>query len=430
MSILDAVTRAGLGGRGGAGFPTAVKIRAGWEAGADLLVNVCDGERGAAKDAWVVAHHLADVVAGARLVAGERAAGARYAAHRGTRTEALLRAAGLPVLPVPRRYVSSEESALVSLAHGGLGRPLDTPEPIVRGARSASGRRLPATLVLNAETLWRVAQIDRFGPDWFRGFGTPDDPGPRLVSVGGHVRAPNVVESAAGARVGDLVDAAGGADAEARVVLVGGLAGVFLTLEEARTTVWSSPGMARHGGGLGPGVVEVLDPRRRFVDVVGGLLAHAASETAGQCGPCMFGLPAVAEAWARLADTGEPTALPPLTRLLHEIPGRGACHHPDGAVRLARSALRILGSGPEPPMGAGPLSGRVAGPLPAPEASIRIDRTRCSGHGICAQTLPGRIRLDPQGYPIVDSVHVGATEGQLAVRLCPARALQLQEPRG
>ena len=53
---------AGLTGRGGAAFSTAIKLKAAKENGAELIVNACDGEVGAAKDAWIVAHHLHELI--------------------------------------------------------------------------------------------------------------------------------------------------------------------------------------------------------------------------------------------------------------------------------------------------------------------------------------------------------------------------------
>lgn len=58
---------------------------------------------------------------------------------------------------------------------------------------------------------------------------------------------------------------------------------------------------------------------------------------------------------------------------------------------------------------------------------LGVDRVLCSGHGVCAHTLPERVRLDEWGYPIVDSEVVDAREGAQAVRLCPARALFLRD---
>ncbi|GAB94860.1 ferredoxin [Kineosphaera limosa] len=59
-------------------------------------------------------------------------------------------------------------------------------------------------------------------------------------------------------------------------------------------------------------------------------------------------------------------------------------------------------------------------------ARLGVDRVLCSGHGVCAQTLPGQVRLDEWGYPIVDSDVVDAKQGRQAVTFCPARALYLR----
>jgi Na+-translocating ferredoxin:NAD+ oxidoreductase RnfC subunit len=152
-SLVGLLEAAGLTGRGGAGFSTALEARAAATEGASLIVNACDGEYGAVKDTYVVDHHLSELVRGTELLSGN---GIRYAARRGSRAEARLRSAGVDVLSVPHRYVSSEESALVSLANGGLARPMTKRAPVVFGSVSPDGRRLPPTVVLNAETVWRV----------------------------------------------------------------------------------------------------------------------------------------------------------------------------------------------------------------------------------------------------------------------------------
>ena len=169
-SLVGLLEAAGLTGRGGAGFSTALEARAAATEGASLIVNACDGEYGAVKDTYVVDHHLSELVRGTELLSGN---GIRYAARRGSRAEARLRSAGVDGLSVPHRYVSSEESALVSLANGGLARPMTKRAPVVFGSVSPDGRRLPPTVVLNAETVWRVAQIADRGVEWFRAFRHP-----------------------------------------------------------------------------------------------------------------------------------------------------------------------------------------------------------------------------------------------------------------
>ena len=342
-NLLAELAEAGLTGRGGAAFSTSVKLNAAFTNSSDLIVNACDGEIGAHKDAFVVEHHLPELVAGARLVARRRRQRVWFAAHRGSRTLALLAEAGVRTLEVPHRFVSSEGTALVSLAHGGLARPLSRRTNTVDGARDASGRRIRPSVVLNAETLWRVAQIAEHGAAWFRSFGTADEPGPRLASVVGHVSTPSVVETQAGVPLLQLLDAAGGLGHGARHLLVGGLGGAFLTTDEARDTVWTTPSLRRYGASVGPGIVTVLDPARCPLMVVGELLDYAAGESAGQCGPCMFGLPATATAWRQVRRTGSPEALHELEGHLGLLPGRGACAFPTGVAGFGRSALRVFG---------------------------------------------------------------------------------------
>ncbi len=341
MTLADTLDRAGLTGRGGAAFSTAIKIRAAREHGAALIVNACDGEIGASKDAFVVAEHLPELVRGARLVAP---GSIRYAAHRGSVTESRLRAAGLDVLSAPARYVSSEETSLTSLAQGGLARPMTRRAPFVRGGADSEGRRIAPTVVLNAETLWRVAQIAEHGPEWFRAQGLPDEPGPRLVTVGGDVPRPGVVQTAAGVRLRDLLEAAGAPAGRPGPVIIGGLGGVLLSGPEVLGATWSSAGLARFGGRTGAGVVHVMDADLCPVSELGAWLDYAAGESAGQCGPCMFGLPALAQDWRTAAAGGGAgrAAVARLAGRAESVTGRGACRFPDGVAGLVTSAVRVL----------------------------------------------------------------------------------------
>lgn len=61
-----------------------------------------------------------------------------------------------------------------------------------------------------------------------------------------------------------------------------------------------------------------------------------------------------------------------------------------------------------------------------PEPKVAVDRVLCSGHGICAQTLPRTIVLDEWGYPVVTTDRADAAAATLAIKLCPARALYLR----
>lgn len=332
---------AGLTGRGGAGFPTAVKLQSALEHHARLIVNACDGEIGAAKDGWVVEHHLDELVHGARLLSPRRTSTIRYAAHRGSPTAHRLRGAGLSVLEVPARYVSSEESSLISLAQGGLARPMTKRTPFVAGGRDSAGRRVKPTVVLNAETVWRVAQIAQHGAEWFRSFGTPAEPGPRLVSVNSPAARGVVVETEAGTSFDGLLSVAGGLAGDAEAVLVGGLGGGFVPVSAVPGLSWSTADLSRFGIGTGPGVLEVLDPTECPVALVDRYLTYAAGESSGQCGPCMFGVPALARDWRAFAERPSTTLLESISGRAGLLPGRGACRFPDGVGRFAASALGV-----------------------------------------------------------------------------------------
>lgn len=344
--LIEKVAAAGLRGRGGAGFPTACKLAA-VAAGRHrplVLANGCEGEPASAKDAALLnlAPHL--VLDGAMLAA--HALGASEAvvcAHHGV--PALHRAiierddpVPVRVVAVPPRYVASEESALVHFLDTGDARPTTTPpRPSERGV---GGR---PTLVDNVETLAHLALIARFGADWFRSVGSAELPGTLLVTVAGAVLRPGVYEVPGGTALGAALQCAGGLVEQAQAVLVGGYAGSWLAVPEALDAPLTHEGLRTAGSALGVAVLLALPAAACGLAQTAHLLRYLAAESAGQCGPCTFGLPAIATDLADLVvGRGGHAVLERLTRRLGVIPRRGACAHPDGAVRLAAGALRVF----------------------------------------------------------------------------------------
>jgi NADH:ubiquinone oxidoreductase subunit F (NADH-binding) len=344
------VAEAGLTGRGGAGFPTGTKLRAvaGQGAGAVVVANGMESEPASEKDQVLLslAPHL--VLDG--LVLAAEAVGATAAhiclprsrpwlADQVAAAVAERRRAGLDPLPVkvhalPHYYVSSEETALVRWLNGGEAKPLGSrPRPFERGV----GKQ--PTLIDNAETLAHVALIARYGPHWFRRAGQPQAPGTMLVTVSGAVSVPGVYEVELGTTIGAALALAGPAGPVGGL-LVGGYFGSWLDPAAAAGTPLTAAAMKQAGAGLGAGVLAALPAAACGLQETARVLAFLAAQGAGQCGPCMFGLPAIAGDFGQLAAcrAGE-AALARLERRLAVIPGRGACRHPDGAVRLASSAL-------------------------------------------------------------------------------------------
>jgi NADH:ubiquinone oxidoreductase subunit F (NADH-binding) len=379
--LIDIVERSGLTGRGGAGFPTGRKLRSvadGRRSGV-VVANGAEGEPASAKDRFLLtwAPHL--VMDGIAVAAHAIGATAAYLVlHRtATRLGAALQAAAearnvagidpvpIQVVGVPHRYTSSEQSAIVQFLSGGPGRPtFAPPRPHERGV---GGR---PTLVNNVETLAHLALIARFGDRWFREAGAPSAPGSMLVTVGGAVGRPGVYEIAVGTTVGQVVMLAGGPTERPQAILIGGYFGAWLPAEVAWPVPMTHAALRAAGGALGAGIVIVLPESSCGLAETARVVRYLSEETAGQCGPCVFGLPALADALIDLAyHGGRGRAAEQVAALIPLIEGRGACRHPDGATRLAASALTAFGPDAAWHDRAGPCYGvRRRALLPVPVA--------------------------------------------------------------
>ena len=346
--LVEQIERSGLRGRGGAAFPTARKLTA-VAAGRGrpvVVANGCEGEPASAKDRVLaeLAPHL--VIDGALLAA--QATGAREvylcveadsASFPQMSTAARERTTALKVsvVGVPGHFVASEESALVSYLNGGPAKPTSKPPRVFQ--KGVGGR---PTYVGNFETLAHVALIARYGADWFRTAGTAGSPGTALVTVDGAVHRPGVIEVPYGVPLAEVLDAGGGPSRPLQALLVGGYAGSWLPVPAALRTPFSYEGMHSAGGSVGVGAVIALPSRACGIAETAHLLRYLAGQSARQCGPCMFGLPAIAADFAALSVGSTVAGTPTMARLegrLATVHGRGACAHPDGAVGLARSAL-------------------------------------------------------------------------------------------
>jgi NADH:ubiquinone oxidoreductase subunit F (NADH-binding) len=346
------VEASGLGGRGGAGFPSAAKLALaqGGRPGGIIVVNAMEGEPASDKDKLLLIRSPHIVLDGAQLLAA--ATGARHVTlcvpeSRRHVVEAVRHAfeeriaAGCAPVPEvmvhpPDRFVAGEESALVRWVDSGRSLPSFRPD---KGIALRIGRH--GALVHNAETLAHLAMIARTGPAEFRARGLAEDPGTSLVTVSGAVEHPGVVEVERGT---PLIDIARRAvpPGQPQALLVGGYGGAWVGPEHFGTP-YASFSLRAIGATAGVGVVVVLGPDACGLAESARIVTYLAGQGAGQCGPCVYGLPAMAGDLTRLArGDGDPGLLVRLDRRLREVDGRGACRHPDGAVHLARSALGVF----------------------------------------------------------------------------------------
>ena len=350
--LVRAVEEAGLTGRGGAAFPTGRKLRTVAQARGPAVVvaNGMESEPASRKDEVLLtlAPHL--VLDGAILAAVAVGAEVVHLCLPRTRQEQIRnlteavqqrRQHGFDPVPIqvnalPHHYVSSEETSLVSWLNGGDARPAATPpRPFEKGV----GRH--PTLIDNVETLAHIALIARYGPTWYRRAGRPEAPGTALVTLSGAVHQPGVYEVPMGLPLGDVLDCAGGPSQTLGAVLLGGFFGSWLTAREAMPVPFAKSTLAAVGAGPGAGVVVALPESACGLVETARVLGYLAAQSAQQCGPCRLGLPAVAADFAELA-TGGADVVGRLERRTGLLSGRGACRHPDGASRLAATALRVF----------------------------------------------------------------------------------------
>jgi len=363
------VAESGLTGRGGGGFPAAAKWDAVTRSGRRplVVVNAMEGEPASAKDRTLLTRspHLvldgaevAAALSGARqvvvCVADDQDGVARAVERAIAERDRAGRSRPVSVVRPPARYVAGEESALAAWLERGEALPA------LRVDKSVAlrvGRR--PVLVHNAETLAQVALVARHGAAWFRGRGTPEAPGTTLVTVSGGVGRPSVVEVELGTPVVDVVAAAEPLGPVSGILL-GGYGGAWL--DPAHASVPYAPGPLRDvGATLGVGIVCVLPATSCGIAETARIVRYMAGESAGQCGPCVFGLPAIADDLELLAaGRGDPAVLARLEDRCGAVAGRGACRHPDGVVRLVRSALAVFADDVRDHAAGRPCAGRHA----------------------------------------------------------------------
>jgi NADH:ubiquinone oxidoreductase subunit F (NADH-binding) len=344
--LLAALERVSLTGRGGGHFPAARKWHAAIGAGGGGIVvaNCAEGEPASAKDSTLLQLRPHLILDGLELAA--ETVGARRAVvylHHGDRAglasvrSALLdrrstgsRGVDITVTDGPDRYLTGESSAVVRALSGGPALPY-----LARRPAAVSGVADRPTLVHNAETLARVALVARAGL-------SADLDGPLVTVVGHQERCVVVVR--AGETFGELLQRSGVATSDPpQAALVGGYGGSWLPWPELAAVELSLEGLRRVGASLGAGVIAPVDARTCGLVEASAVLSYLAASSARQCGPCLFGLPALAELFDRLARGRCGRAdLRRLERYAGEVAGRGACHHPDGAVRMALSALQTF----------------------------------------------------------------------------------------
>jgi NADH:ubiquinone oxidoreductase subunit F (NADH-binding) len=351
-AVVRLAVDSGLTGHGGAGFPLHRKLEAvmASRGRAIVVANGAEGEPASAKDRWLLTRRPHLVLDGLQLVA--RATNATdaylYVNHRlpattfddvlAERRRAGLDPVSIAVVAAPQGFISGEETAVASHLSG------DAPLPRFKSPRvTERGVRGRPTLVSNVETLALLALIARRGTAWFRAAGTTDAPGTMLLTVGGAVRSPGIVEAGHGTALANVLALAGGPSTHLQAVLLGGYHGTWMTTAEFASARLSRSDLAPLSASTGAGVMVALSRETCGLVEMSRVMSYLAQESAGQCGPCLNGLPRIANQLKSVAfGRGDRRTVDEMLRLGGIVVGRGACHHPDGSMRFLRSGLRVF----------------------------------------------------------------------------------------
>ena len=350
--LISDIETSGLTGRGGAAFPVYRKLAIVARArGRKVVVaNGAESEPASRKDELLLRAAPNLVLDGLQLAA--EATGATEAhlyTHYGPTPEILRAlaeraAASLDMVDVtitqaPPRFLAGQESALVNRLGGGPALPTFQPPRVTeRGLGGAP------TLVQNVETLAHIALIARYGPRWFRAVGTSAEPGSMLTTVYQPDGRCRVVETEIGAPLRTLLSSG----PETRAWLVGGYHGTWLPVPQAaaltlEALTLDNGTLKKYGAAAGAGVLAALPSDRCGLTEAARVVGYLAAESAGQCGPCLNGLPRIAAGLAELAGPGHRRQTrADVERWAGLVEGRGACNHPDGTVRFVRSALLVF----------------------------------------------------------------------------------------
>ena len=363
-AIIDEVKTAGLRGRGGAGFPTAMK----WKfATADpkfpkyLLCNADEGEPGTFKDRPILEKNPHILIEG--MIISGYALGAEYG-HiylRGEYPEAndILLAAikqayeknylgenilnrgikfELHVHQGAGAYICGEETALIESLEGKKGQPRTKPPfPVNVGVWD-----MP-TIVNNVETFANLPYIIEVGAEVYAKIGSEDCPGPKLYCISGAVKKPGVYELPMGISLKDIIyEHAGGMKdgCELKAVIPGGVSTPVLPADKIDCAM-DFVAMLKAGSMLGSGAIIVMDTTVCMVRVTWRIMKFFEHESCGKCTPCREGTEWLRKILERIENGfGRDGDIEMLVTVSDNILGRTFCPLGDGAAGAVKAMLQ------------------------------------------------------------------------------------------
>jgi NADP-reducing hydrogenase subunit HndC len=310
--VIETIKRSGLRGRGGAAFPTGLKLGFTAKAEADqkyIICNADEGEPGTFKDRLILEGDPHKVIEGMIIMGYAVGATRGYIYIRGEyyvsieRIERAINQArwlgllgtnlfgsgfdfDIEVKKGAGAYVCGEETALIESIEGKRGEPRQ--KPPYPGTSGLWGK---PTVVNNVETIANIPPIVLHGADWYRGFGTSTSPGTKVFTLTGNVNNKGLIEVPMGITLREVIYGVGGGIPGGRsfkLAQTGGTAGGCVA--EAHLDIpMDYESMQSVGSALGSGALLIIDDSHCIVDVACSLLRFFAHESCGQCTPCREG---------------------------------------------------------------------------------------------------------------------------------------------
>jgi NADH:ubiquinone oxidoreductase subunit F (NADH-binding)/NADH:ubiquinone oxidoreductase subunit E len=345
--ILTEITDSELRGLGGAGFPTGVKpgfLPKERVKPVYLLCNGDEGEPGTFKDRQIMEYdpHLLiegmvilGYATGAQLgfiyirgeftwIAGILESAINEARDRGMLGKDILGKGvefDIIVHLGAGSYIAGEETAMMNSLEGRRGNPrVKPPYPAVEGLYGCP------SIINNVETISCIPCIIENGPDAFKKFGKPNNRGPKIFSVSGHVNKPGAYEFPLGTPVEIILDAAGGVKGNLKGIIVGGLSTPILTPEEAKGLEMDFDSCMERGTMLGTGGIIVINHTASIPEIAMRASRFYEHESCGQCVPCREGLRVIRALLEKiLKGQGSVKDINQIVQLCNTIPGTTLC---------------------------------------------------------------------------------------------------------
>ena len=365
VEIIDTVKASALRGRGGAGFPTGLK----WSfmprsapVQKYLLCNSDESEPGTCHDRDILRFNPHAVIEGMAIAAYSMGATVAYNYLRGEfhhepfeRFEAALKEAydagllgkdllgsgvDMDIYGVlgAGAYICGEETALMESLEGKKGQPrFKPPFPANFGLYGKP------TTINNTETLASVPHILRNGSEWFLDIGKPNNGGPKVFSVSGHVNNPGNFEIPLGTPFSELLEMAGGVrnGNALKGVIPGGSSMPVLPADVMMDMTMDYDALGKAGSGLGSGAVIVMDETTCMVKACTRISRFYHMESCGQCTPCREGTGWMHRVLQRIVDgKGSHKDLELLRSAAGQIEGHTICAFGEAAAWPVQGFLR------------------------------------------------------------------------------------------